>query len=83
MENELVEDLNWSGPAIVYSMHDSHEEKNLNSESLSSILDQIKITRLDGLPVTKLAQDTVNTFTFHFFRIVTEYFKVLVSVLTI
>ena len=68
MQSELVTGLNWSGPTQVYSIHDSQDDKNLHSEPLMNILDQIKITRTDGLPVTKLAQDTINTFTIHEFR---------------
>ena len=61
--------LHLAGPLeYIYSVHDSDEHRNLFSEPLADILDQIKIRRVDGLPVARLAQDTVNTFTFHFLR---------------
>ena len=52
----------------IYSAHDSDDGKNLFSVSMDDILKQIIIRRLDGHPVTRMAQDTINTFTFHFIR---------------
>ena len=52
----------------IYSAHDSDDEKNLAALTLSDIMSKIVIRRNDGLPVTTMAQDTINTFHFHFIR---------------
>ena len=75
--NELAH-LHLGGPMEnIYSAHDSEDDKNLFAQTLADITSRIVIRRLDGLPVTRMAQDTINTFTFHFIRIVLKHFKIV------
>ena len=68
VNSELLAHLNLSGPEFVHSISDSDDKSNLHNIPLSDMLKSIKIHRADGIPVNKLAQNSVNVFTFHFLR---------------
>ena len=55
-------------PSYVHSVHDTTADNDINKVTMADILKFVRIRRVDGLPVTKLAQDSLNQFTFHFIR---------------
>ena len=60
--------LNLKNAAYVHSIHDGAEARALDQITMTDILKVVRIRRADGLPIQKMAQDTINIFTFHFIR---------------
>ena len=68
IHSDTLEHLHFHSHNFVHSINDCKDGRDLSQVTMTDIMNDVRVTRHDGQPVNKLAQDAINQFTFHFIR---------------